>query len=334
MGSGMTLYFFPYLRRMGLERYISELMYRYNCVVVPGFGAFLTEQKSAVIHESTNTFYPPVKTVSFNQQLLSNDGLLVSYAAETEGVSFEEMLIQVGEIVGEWKADLKKGNQLRLADIGTLWYSAEDKIQFQPSGNVNYLTSSFGMSSFVSAPVTREVLKEEVVQLEEKIPFAFTPEKRETLTLRPYLKYAAVALIALTLGVTGFQFYKSNVTNQQLARQEAEQQVSKRIQEATFFDAQPLELPTITLKTSKKETAEKAAERMHHIIAGAFRYRTNADRKIEELKQKGFNPSYIGTNPFGLYLVAYDSFTDSNRALDALREIKLTQKDAWLKSGH
>ncbi|CAZ95844.1 MULTISPECIES: HU domain-containing protein [Zobellia] len=319
---------------MGLERYISELMYRYNCVVVPGFGAFLTEQKSAVIHESTNTFYPPVKTVSFNQQLLSNDGLLVSYAAEAQNISFEEMLGQVNEIVTEWKAELKKGGQLQLADIGTLWFSSENKIQFQPSGNVNYLTSSFGMSSFVSAPVTREVLKEEVSQLEESIPLAFTPEKRETLTLRPYLKYAAVALIALTLGVTGFQFYKSNANNQQLAREEAQEQVSKRIQEATFFDAQPLELPTITLKTSKKEAADKAEKRMHHIIAGAFRYRTNADRKIEELKQKGYNPSYIGTNPFGLYLVAYDSFTDPNKALMALREIKLTQKDAWLKSSH
>ncbi|MGS0525687.1 HU domain-containing protein [Zobellia nedashkovskayae] len=239
---------------MGLERYISELMYRYNCVVVPGFGAFLTEQKSAVIHESTNTFYPPVKTVSFNQQLLSNDGLLVSYAAEAQNISFEEMLKEVSDIVAEWKADLKKGGQLQLSDIGTLWYSSEDKIQFQPSGNVNYLTASFGMSSFVSAPVTREVLKEEVAKLEEKVPFAFTPEKREALTLRPYLKYAAVALIALTLGVTGFQFYKSNENNQQLARQDAEQQVSQRIQEATFFDAQPLELPTITLKTSKKSS--------------------------------------------------------------------------------
>ncbi|WP_446051456.1 HU domain-containing protein [Zobellia laminariae] len=319
---------------MGLERYISELMYRYNCVVVPGFGAFLTEQKSAVIHESTNTFYPPAKTVSFNQQLLSNDGLLVSYAAEAQNISFEEMLKEVSDIVAEWKADLKKGGQLQLSDIGTLWYSSEDKIQFQPSGNVNYLTASFGMSSFVSAPVTREVLKEEVAKLEEKVPFAFTPEKREALTLRPYLKYAAVALIALTLGVTGFQFYKSNENNQQLARQDAEQQVSQRIQEATFFDAQPLELPTITLKTSKKSEASIAEARMHHIIAGAFRYRTNADKKIEQLKLKGFNPSYIGTNPFGLYLVAYDSFTDSNKALEALREIKRTQKDAWLKSGH
>lgn len=318
---------------MGLEHYIKDLLYRYNCVVVPGFGAFLTQQKSAVIHESTNTFYPPVKTVSFNQQLVSNDGLLVSYAAEAQKVSFEEMLKQVEEEVIDWKSRLQKGEHLKLIDIGSLWSGTEGKIQFQPSGSVNYLTSSFGMASFVAAPVTREVLKTEVAALEEKIPFTFTPEKKETLTLRPYMKYAAVLLLALTTGFAGYQYYWANQNNQQLAREEAQEQVSKRIQEATFFDTNPLELPTVTLKTSKKAiTAKKAGQKIHHIIAGAFRYRSNADKKIAQLKNRGFNPSYIGTNPFGLYLVAYDSFTDADEALTALREIKRSQKDAWLKS--
>ena len=34
---------------MVLEHYISDLLYRYNCVVVPGFGAFLTQKNSAKI---------------------------------------------------------------------------------------------------------------------------------------------------------------------------------------------------------------------------------------------------------------------------------------------
>lgn len=46
---------------MGLEHYIKDLLYRYNCVVIPGFGAFLTQEKSATIQESTNTFFPPTK---------------------------------------------------------------------------------------------------------------------------------------------------------------------------------------------------------------------------------------------------------------------------------
>ncbi len=317
---------------MALEHYISELLYRYNCVVVPGFGAFLTQSKSAVIHEDTHTLYPPTKMVSFNQQLISNDGLLVSYAAEAQKTTFEDMLKQVEEEVADWKLRLQKGERLKLADIGEVWSGTEGKIQFQPSGKTNYLTASYGMSSFIAAPVVREVLKKEVAALEEKTPIAFTPEKREPFAARPYLKYAAVALLALTTGFGGFQFYKTDQNNQQLAREEAQQQVSKRIQEATFFDTDPFELPTITLKTTKKTVAYKTGQKIHHIIAGAFRFKTNAEKKIEQLKKLGYNPSYIGTNPFGLHMVAYDSFVDAQQALLALRKIKLSQKDAWLKS--
>ncbi len=317
---------------MALEHYISELLYRYNCVVVPGFGAFLTQSRSAVIHEETHTLYPPMKTVSFNQQLISNDGLLVSYAAEAQKTTFEAMLKRVEEEIADWKLRLQKGERLKLADIGEVWSGTEGKIQFQPTGKNNYLTASYGMSSFVAAPVAREVLKEEVAALEERSPIAFTPESREAVAARPYLKYAAVVLLALTTGFAGFQFYKADQNNQQLVREEAQQQVSKRIQEATFFDTDPLELPTITLKTTKKAASDKTNRKTHQIIAGAFRYRTNADKKIGQLKKLGFNPSYIGTNPFGLHMVAYDSFVDAQQALLALRKIKLSQKDAWLKS--
>jgi hypothetical protein len=48
---------------MQLETYISDLLYRYDCVTVPQFGAFLTNRVSAKVHDSTHTFYPPKKSV-------------------------------------------------------------------------------------------------------------------------------------------------------------------------------------------------------------------------------------------------------------------------------
>src|SRR5690554_4914493 len=164
---------------MGTEHYIKELLYRYNCVVVPGFGAFLTQMKPAVINETTHSFSPPSEIVSFNGQLSSNDGLLVSYMADAEKMSYEEMEKQIASMSQQWKALLKTGERLRFPYIGELWQNKEGITQFQPSYDINYLTSSFGMSSFTSVPITREVLKEEVLQLEEKIPFMITPETRK-----------------------------------------------------------------------------------------------------------------------------------------------------------
>ena len=312
---------------MGTERYIEELLYRYNCVVVPEFGAFLTQKKSAVIDEATHTFYPPSKLISFNEQLSSNDGLLVSYKANAESKTYEEILQQTLEVAKEWKRKLRSGERLTFSNIGELWLNREGKIQFQPSFQVNYLTSSFGFSSFVSIPVTREVLKEEVVAVEEKIPFIITPEERKRGSFRPYLKYAAIMLLALSTGLTGFRFYSETTQKQQLAQEEAQARVSRNIQEATFFNSNPLELPAIELEVTKLNKGK------HHIIAGAFRVQENADKKVRQLRRRGFSAAYLGINAYGLHQVTYGSFEDSEEALQFLRKIKRTESsDAWLLS--
>lgn len=316
---------------MVLEHYISELLYRYNCVMVPNFGAFLTQNQSAIINSATNSFYPPTKVISFNQQLVANDGLLVSHMADVKNTSYEEMLKQVTKQSEAWKTLLKKGKRLNFASIGELWLNENGKIQFQPQYDVNYLTSSYGFSSFVATPIIREVLKEEVDTLEEKIPFIFTPEEREANRIRPFLKYAAIFLLAVSTGLTAFRYFNENSSQQQLVVEEAEEQVTQRIQEATFFDIEPLELPSISLEVITKP--EKETTRVHHVVAGAFRFRKNADKKIRQLKRRGYNATYIGTNKFGLHMVNYDSYTDVDEALNALRSIKRNHsRDAWLLS--
>ena len=312
---------------MGTIGYIEELLYRYNCVVIPEFGAFLTQNKSAQIHRSTNTIYPPTKLISFNEQLSSNDGLLISYMANAEKSSYEDMLTKTLEEAKDWKEQLRNGERLTFSNIGELWLNREGKIQFQPNKKVNYLTTSFGMTSIVSPAVTREVLKEEVVELEEKIPFIITPEERKRGPIREYLKYAAVFLLALSTGLTGFKFYNETVSNQQIVNQKAQEIVTKNIQEATFFNSKPFELPVLSIDVSKKQSGK------HHIIAGAFRIKENADKKIRQLIDKGYQAEYLGLNQYGLHQVSFGSYDDPKEALANLKEIRQTESaDAWLLS--
>lgn len=317
---------------MRTEHYIEELLYRYNCVVVPEFGAFLTNTASARIDSVSNTLYPPTKIVSFNQQLSKNDGLLVSHISKAKNLSYEDLLEEIIAASKEWKVRLQNGETLDLHGIGTLTMNGEQKIQFTPEEKVNYLASSFGLSAFSAPPILREALKEEVEALEERIPFTITPEKREQKAFRPWLKYAAVFLLLCSVGASGYQFYKQNQIKQQLVQQDTQQQVEKYIQEATFFDTTPLELPALSLKINKKEE-EVITGPQHHIIAGAFRVKGNASKKVAQLKKIGYNAKYIGANKFGLHQVAYSSFSDSREALRFLRKIKRTvSQDAWMLS--
>jgi hypothetical protein len=316
---------------MRLEHYIEELLYRYNCVIVPEFGAFLTQTKSAFIKEDTHTFYPPTKEVSFNAQLISNDGLLVSYMAEAEKITYEEMLKRIATLSKDWKNRLESGERLTFDAIGKLWLNKDGKISFEPAIKVNYLTTSFGLSSCVSAKITREILKEQIVALEEEIPFMITPEQRETNQIRPYLKYAAVVFLGLALGFTGYRFYNENETTKLAVQQNVQTQIARQIEQATFFDAAPLELPALNLNATLNTVVEKSNQTQYYIIAGAFKIKANADKKINQLKTKGFNADYIGINKFGFHVVSFDSFTDVDQALSYLRTVKNTESaDAWL----
>ncbi|MCL6266724.1 SPOR domain-containing protein [Flagellimonas myxillae] len=312
---------------MRIDAYIENLLYNYNCVVVPGFGAFLAHGKSAELDTITNTLLPPTKAISFNAQLSKNDGLLVSHIAKEKSLGYEELLQEVEQVSEDWNKRLEQGENIELFGVGKLWLNRDRKIQFQPENKINYLTSSFGLSAFAATPIQREVLKEEVEELEEQIPFIITPEKREQTSFRPWLKYAAVILLAVSLGTTSFRAYEEIQENQVAVQQEARKQVQQHIQEATFFDSAPLKLPAINVEVSKKQLGK------HHVIAGAFRIEENAGKKVEQLKQKGYNAFYLGVNKFGLHQVAYDSFEEPKEALTFLRKVKRTESpDAWLLS--
>ncbi|MFC4221655.1 HU domain-containing protein [Flagellimonas marina] len=312
---------------MRIDSYIEKLLFDYNCVVVPGFGAFLAHGKSAEIDTVTNTLIPPSKSISFNAQLSKNDGLLVSHIAKEKKLGYEELLQEVENVAEDWNKRLELGESLELFGIGKLWLNREQRIQFQPENRVNYLTSSFGLSSFAATPIQREVLKEEVEELEEKIPFIITPEKREETYFRPWLKYAAIFLLAISLGVTSYRTYGDLKQKEVAAQQDAQQEVSRLIQEATFFESDPLELPAISINVSKKQLGK------HHVIAGAFRMEENAEKRVAQLKEKGYSAFYLGANKYGLHQVAYDSFEDPKDALVFLRKVKATEsRDAWLLS--
>lgn len=307
---------------MHLENYISDLLYRYDCVTIPELGAFLTSRVSAKVHESTHAFYPPKKVLSFNEQLQHNDGLLASYITEIEKVPYEVALQKISKQVKSIKSFLVEGETLAFENIGELMLNSEGKIIFEPSYHVNYLTDSFGLSQFTSPSVTREVYKEQVEAIEEVVPISITREKRKTA--RPLLKYAAVALIALTAG--GFvasNYYVNKIeTHNQLAQEEANTQLDAKVQEATFIIENPLPAATLTVE---KQSGN------YHIVAGAYRIEENSAKKVEQLVELGYKARSIGANRYGLHEVVYASYQTADEALKALRQIRREHNaSAWL----
>lgn len=305
---------------MTLANYIGDLLYRYECVIVPNFGGFVTNEISAKVNHFTHTFYAPSKQLTFNAHLQNNDGLLVNYVASVKNVSYSKALELIEQEVVSWKASIAN-EEFELENIGSFHLNNEGKYIFEPTNSVNYLTSSFGLSSYVSPAVKRIEYKEKVAQLETVTPII--PSKENKRKTPAFLKYAATAAIVFALGSVGWNQYQKATYNTLVAEAEQQQQkVDKTIQEATFVIENPL--PAITLNVTK-ETFN------YHIVAGAFRDPINAEKKLNELLKKGYNAKILGVNKWNLTQVSYESFNSRNEAVNSLNTIKKSEsKDAWL----
>ena len=128
---------------MTIAKYISDLLYRYECVIVPNFGGFVTNEISAKVNHFTHTFYAPSKQLTFNSHLKNNDGLLANYIASAENISYLKALEIINKEVESWKSSLKN-EELEVENIGSFSLNKDGNYIFEPTNSTNYLTSSFG----------------------------------------------------------------------------------------------------------------------------------------------------------------------------------------------
>ncbi|WP_435260972.1 SPOR domain-containing protein [Tenacibaculum sp. nBUS_03] len=296
---------------MTLANYINDLLYRYDCVIVPNFGGFVTTKIGAKLNASKNTFYPPKKQLTFNAYLQHNDGLLANHIASVEKVSFEKATEKISIEVDRWK-NLLETTFVKVDEVGTLTLNEEKQLIFEPNKNSNFLVESFGLSETESKEIKR--FKEEIKTLPRV--------EEETKKVIPiFVKRAAVAAAVVGIIYTGWNGIQNKQQEEKLANQE--KSLEKKIQSATFVIDNPL--PTINLNVIKEEGIN------FYIVAGAFQVVENAVKKVEELKNQGFDAKIIGKNSWGLTQVAFDGYTTKEKARKELLRIKETiSEDAWL----
>jgi hypothetical protein len=328
---------------MKIELYIAQLLYRYQCVTVPGFGAFLTEIQSAQLLENSHSFFPPKKVISFNTHIKNNDGLLANHIAQAEKTSYDYAVSAIEYEVLNWKKNLHENRTFSIKNIGVLSLNAENNILFTPNEQTNYLAQSFGLTSFVSPAVKREsalpkpeitfekstsvIVETKTVIEEEQAVFNFVPETKER---SPYLKYAAVFVLGLAIaGSIAYPMYQNQITSETVLVETAVQKkVQRKIQEATFFIKTPIPAVTLSLKSNKEE---KEAKMPYHIMAGAFRSEANAQKRYRQLIKKGFDARVLGINKNGLYPVLYGSYSSFAEAEKERNTITQTDNpEAWI----
>lgn len=353
---------------MRIDKYIAELLFEYDCVIVPGFGGFICNYSSASIHSGKYQFNPPFKKITFNRSLKNNDGLLANHLSQAEKISYSEANAAIAAFVDRINEELITHKRSGLNNIGAFYQREENKLLFEQDMEVNYLAESFGFTSFYSLSIKREPIERKIERhLKDKI-IVPSKDQKGGITVRkpvPVMRYVAAAASLLIFVSVLFVSTKTELLQKisiaNLNPFSANEEPLYRMPEASP-DPDPdavkdnvnnlLALRNDTLRflnimiggefpivvrlkedavtAGKSKNKEAKGKKRFHIIGGAFAVTENAEKFKKKLIQLGFDAVIIEKKDSHLQCVSYGSFATREEALQAMEKIRSLQGDAWL----
>lgn len=321
--------------------YIFELLFEYDCVIIPGFGGFIGNYAPARIQPAYHTFLPPRKSLLFNVNLKQNDGLLAFWISRKTNIEYNDALHLIESAVTGWNKELNAGRFVEIDRVGRLFKDKEGNIQFEQDEQFNFLPESFGLTSVVSPVINRNETRS---QIEKRKNLYAATDENERRSVSRALKWAAILALpigtAAVFGITHFEKIKSlsvaysgllisNSANEPVrinhTIRTSPPSIKTERNEAVI--SQSVSEPV--KQTDEGQTAEK--EKPYLIIVGAFKFFENAEGLVADLKAKGYNASLAGQTKTGLYRVSLHSFTSKEEAFRQLELVRSNEfSSAWL----
>lgn len=119
-----------------LNIHILYLIVRHDCVILPGFGAFIVERIPARIDSATRTVYPSETRIGFNSELTDDDGLLIHSIARRGRLPYQDSRRIVEHSIKSFLERLTAGEIVDLAGIGCFRLIEEDRKLFTPAPRI------------------------------------------------------------------------------------------------------------------------------------------------------------------------------------------------------
>ncbi|MBL7928745.1 MAG: SPOR domain-containing protein [Bacteroidia bacterium] len=337
-----------------IARYISELLFIHDCVIIPGFGGLIAQPVGASFNHEYKKLIPPSRKLIFNNQLVINDGLLVNYISRKEKISYAGASLQLMKWTEEIRSTVNAGNRFSLEGIGSFYLNHEKKLQFSPDKQNNFLLSSFGLKPVaVLADAKGKIRQIAVSKKAGKSAVSKTADFISTA--------AAIALlIASVLMFPKFEMNLASLAGFRIIKQDGFQNKNLSIKPSEIADemqpeerqAPPEVKHSVESAPDDFETAAKAeinsspvsvseteqivpesetAEGSYYIIAGCFKIEENAGKLLERLSAQGLQAAIIGKSKAGLTMVSAGRFTSSSEASKELNDLKSLLPDGgWV----
>lgn len=170
---------------MELAEYIANLLKQHDCVIVPHFGGFIANYKSAIVDQDKGRIVPPSKSVLFNPKLVTNDGLLGHVIADSRAISYPDSLTFVQSSVTEWEKKLAGGERVEVGEIGFL-FRQNNQVVFEQYREAGILLQAYGLSSISFVDFAKpELAAPELIEPVEKQPQKVVKKEAVVIELNP-----------------------------------------------------------------------------------------------------------------------------------------------------
>ncbi|MCX6310939.1 MAG: SPOR domain-containing protein [Bacteroidetes bacterium] len=349
---------------INVAHYVSELLFQHDCVIMPGFGGFVSTYSPARVHPAQHSFTPPSKQIVFNKHLQQNDGLLAQTISNAVPCSFDEAMLGITKFVEEINSKLKVGKKVELHNLGTLSIDPEKNISFETFPEINFLIDSFGLASFQSMPILHETVSEKrkpVERIDRPVAEELKVEKPSRNRTRKVFISTAIVIPVLvaalwftsqkTDALAGFGLFgKKEVSkfqpvkwfskgNNDTLRMITELKAdSNGLAQISLADNAPPIIvdihkvvpdSTMVVQTNLNLKSNYSGGR-YYVVGGCFEVPENVERFIKTLKAKGYQPQVIDQVRSRLTHIGIASFNSKEEAVQYLSKVSTDVPGAWI----
>ncbi len=334
---------------MNLYIAVYQLLKENDCVIIPNFGGFVANYFEAKIDFPTQEFYPPYKKIAFNQDLRTNDGLLINHVSKASKIDWTNAEGTVNSFVEDLYQQLKDSKTIDFGELGKFTLN-NGVLIFTPNKSLNLDESSFGLKSFNFPMIGGARGSIEVQKTKElsKTKSAKTNKKKKTI--RPVVFYSTAAAVIAGLLFVAIQFEwiriekdpthqtanispvvlvdSSNTENKTIESTDTKTEVEDAIEVETITEVE--EVPAVKPEEIiiQEEIVETSVDVTLvsqdlpiHVIGGSFGDRSNAVNYQKELLSMGFD-SQILPAANGMLRVSVKSFALNADAVAELNSLR------------
>ena len=311
-----------------IEYYISQLLYKNDCVIVMNFGGFVCSSISANLNKKTGILTPPNKSILFNPQLKDNDGLLINHIAQSEGISQEDAKINLLKFVEQSLENLNKFKSCRFEEIGLFTLNSDKNIIFTQDLKTNYNLNAFGFQDIINNKITRD--NSEIIEESLKLI-----KKKNNFTTKRLLK--AAAIIIPLIGISFLSITQEDRINNIYTQIANVNPISFKKDNVIVLKDQgnkeikiKEEIQPEIINNEISQVFEEVIipNQKFYIIAGAFSVEKNANKLKNRLNSFNYNSTIIKNEK--MMRVSYDSYDNKEQALISLSKIRKENPQAWI----